>query len=136
MSPPIAEYSPDATHPTRLLHYIGFGEEDLELLWKALEQMFEHYRSAARGEMATRGLYVFKHSSELGNAPAHSLFARIRPNLNDGITIPRDFGLYQSQIDFGGGRMYLLRAIVNDALDPAVVITAYRTRNIQKYCRL
>lgn len=42
---------------------------------------------------------------------------------------------YQSQIDFGGGRMYLLRAIVNDALDPAVVITVYRTRNIQKYWR-
>jgi hypothetical protein len=43
---------------------------------------------------------------------------------------------YQSQIDFGGGRMYLLRAIVNDALDPAVVITVYRTRNIPKYWRL
>ena len=42
---------------------------------------------------------------------------------------------YQSQIDFGGGRMYLLRAIVNDALDPAVVITVYRTRNVQKYWR-
>jgi len=39
----------------------------------------------------------------------------------------------QSQIDFGGGRMHLLRAIVNDALDPAMVITIYRTRNIQKY---
>jgi CRISPR-associated protein Csd2 len=48
----------------------GFGEEDLELLWQALEQMFEHDRSAARGEMATRGLYVFKHDSELGNAHA------------------------------------------------------------------
>lgn len=43
---------------------------------------------------------------------------------------------YQSQIDFGVGRMYLLRAIVNDALDPAVVVTVYRTRNIQKYWRL
>jgi hypothetical protein len=43
---------------------------------------------------------------------------------------------YQSQIDFGGGKMYLLRAIVNDALDPAVVITVYRTRNIPKYWRL
>jgi hypothetical protein len=55
----------------------GFGEEDLELLWQALEQMFEHDRSAARGEMATRGLYVFKHDSELGNARAHELFERI-----------------------------------------------------------
>ena len=44
--------------------------------------------------------------------------------------------VYQSQIDYGEGRMYLLRAIVNDALDPAVVITVYRTRNIPKYWRL
>jgi CRISPR-associated protein Csd2 len=55
----------------------GFGEEDLELVFKALEQMFEHDRSAARGEMSTRGLYVFKHDSELGNAPAHALFDRL-----------------------------------------------------------
>jgi len=52
----------------------GFGDDDLQLLWQALEQMFEHDRSAARGEMTTRGLYVFKHESELGNAPAHKLF--------------------------------------------------------------
>lgn len=52
----------------------GFGEDDLELLWQAFEQMFEHDRSAARGEMSTRGLYVFKHESELGNAHAHALF--------------------------------------------------------------
>ena len=47
----------------------GFGEDDLELLWEALEQMFEHDRSAARGEMATRGLYVFKHDSRTGQRP-------------------------------------------------------------------
>ena len=56
----------------------GFGEDDLALLWQALGQMFEHDRSAARGEMATRGLYVFKHDSELGNAPAHALFDRLQ----------------------------------------------------------
>jgi CRISPR-associated protein Csd2 len=55
----------------------GFSGEDLELLFTALEQMFEHDRSAARGEMATRGLYLFKHDSELGNAHAHSLFERL-----------------------------------------------------------
>src|SRR5574338_982044 len=55
----------------------GFDENDLELLWQALENMFEHDRSAARGEMATRGLFVFKHDSELGNAHAHALFDRI-----------------------------------------------------------
>jgi CRISPR-associated protein Csd2 len=60
----------------------GFGEEDLELLFQALAQMFEHDRSAARGEMATRGLYVFKHDSELGNAPAHALFDRLKVQAN------------------------------------------------------
>lgn len=56
----------------------GFNEEDLELLWRSLEEMFEHDRSASRGEMATRGLFVFKHQSQLGNAPAHKLFERIK----------------------------------------------------------
>ena len=55
----------------------GFSSDDLELLFIALEQMFEHDRSAARGEMSTRGLYVFKHDSELGNAHAHALFDRL-----------------------------------------------------------
>ena len=55
----------------------GFGEQDLELFLTALEQMFEHDRSASRGEMTTRALLVFKHSNELGNAPAHNLFDRV-----------------------------------------------------------
>ena len=55
----------------------GFSEDDLELLWTALEQMFDHDRSAARGEMTARRLILFKHQSELGNAPAHRLFDRI-----------------------------------------------------------
>ena len=70
----------------------GFGEDDLELLWQALENMFEHDRSAARGEMATRGLYVFKHDSELGNAPAHELFKRI--SARAATEIPRRFEDY------------------------------------------
>ena len=52
----------------------GFNEYDLNLFWKALLEMFEHDRSAARGQMATRKLIVFKHNSVLGNAPAHKLF--------------------------------------------------------------
>lgn len=57
----------------------GFDEngEDLELLWSALAKMFETDRSAARGEMAPRALFVFQHNSPLGNAPAHQLFERI-----------------------------------------------------------
>ena len=70
----------------------GFSEDDLELLWEALGQMFEHDRSAARGEMATRGLYVFKHDSELGNAPAHALFERIQVAKNT--DVPRSFKDY------------------------------------------
>lgn len=52
----------------------GFSEEDLELLWNALINMFEHDRSAARGMMSSQKLYVFKHRDKLGNAPAHKLF--------------------------------------------------------------
>ncbi len=55
----------------------GFSEDDLELLWTALEQMFDHDRSAARGEMAARRLVLFRHGSKLGNAPAHKLFERV-----------------------------------------------------------
>ena len=73
----------------------GFSNDDLNLVWQALGQMFEHDRSAARGEMTTRGLYVFKHESELGNAPAHALFERIRPNLNAGVAVPRLFADYE-----------------------------------------
>ena len=65
-----------------LANQTGFSEKDLELLWEALKQMFEHDRSAARGEMTTRGLYVFKHDSELGNAPAHNLFDLIQVKKN------------------------------------------------------
>lgn len=77
----------------------GFSEDDLELLWQALTQMFEHDRSAARGEMTTRGLYVFKHDSELGNAHAHALFERIQPKLKSGNSVPRDFADYEVQVD-------------------------------------
>ncbi len=71
----------------------GFGDDDLELLWQALEHMFEHDRSAARGEMSTRGLYVFKHDSELGNAHAHDLFKRIAAKKR--VDVPRDFDDYE-----------------------------------------
>ncbi|MAW88487.1 MAG: type I-C CRISPR-associated protein Cas7/Csd2 [Phyllobacteriaceae bacterium] len=56
----------------------GFSEDDFDLLLEALANMFEHDRSAARGEMATRKLIVFKHTNALGNAPAHQLFERVR----------------------------------------------------------
>lgn len=66
--------APLASHPVK---GTGFSEDDLELLWQALEQMFDHDRSAARGEMATRKLILFRHDSALGNARAQSLFDRV-----------------------------------------------------------
>lgn len=72
----------------------GFSEGDLTLFWQALGQMFEHDRSAARGEMTTRGLYVFKHDSELGNAPAHALFERVQVQHKEGVEVPRSFADY------------------------------------------
>ncbi|HBK56522.1 MAG TPA: type I-C CRISPR-associated protein Cas7/Csd2 [Xanthomonadales bacterium] len=77
----------------------GFSEDDLELLWTALAQMFEHDRSAARGQMSTRGLYVFKHDSKLGNAHAHNLFDKVQPTLNAGTTVARHFTNYQVTVD-------------------------------------
>lgn len=55
----------------------GFSQEDLDLFWEALQNMFEHDRSAARGLMSTRGVIVFEHDTALGNKPAHELFSRV-----------------------------------------------------------
>ena len=80
----------------------GFGADDLELLWQALAQMFEHDRSAARGQMATRGLYVFAHDSELGNAPAHALFERLTVTPREAGQVARSFGAYGVTFDGQG----------------------------------
>jgi len=77
----------------------GFGDDDLELVFQALEQMFEHDRSAARGEMATRGLYVFKHDSELGNAPAYALFDRLHVKPKEAGAVARSFDAYSVLFD-------------------------------------
>lgn len=60
----------------------GFSEDDLELLWEAILNMFEHDHSAARGKMAVQELIIFKHDSELGNAPAHKLFDLVKVEKN------------------------------------------------------
>lgn len=79
----------------------GFSEDDLQLLWESLVQMFEHDRSAARGQMATRGLYVFEHASKLGNAHAHDLFERIQVRRKDSVDVPRSFGDYEVGVEGG-----------------------------------
>ena len=76
-----------------------FAEEDLELLWKAIINMFEHDRSAARGKMCVRKLYVFKHDSLLGNAPANVLFDKIVISKKDGVEVPRSFNDYEITVD-------------------------------------
>lgn len=76
-----------------------FSEEDLELLWKAIINMFEHDRSAARGKMCVRKLYVFKRDSVLGNAPANVLFDKIVIGKKDGVEVPRSFNDYEITVD-------------------------------------
>jgi len=61
-----------------LANQTGFSEDDLNLFWEALKNMFEHDRSAARGQMATRKLVVFKHDSAMGNHPSHMLFDKVK----------------------------------------------------------
>lgn len=77
----------------------GFSEEDLDLLWEALLNMFENDRSAARGKMAVRELIVFKHASELGNAPAYKLFDAVHVERAANVTTPRKYSDYVVTID-------------------------------------
>jgi CRISPR-associated protein Csd2 len=72
----------------------GFSEDDLTLLWKALRNLFELDRSAARGTMAARGLYVFKHESKLGNAQAQRLFESVKVEKKPDVESPRAFADY------------------------------------------
>jgi len=86
-----------------LANQTGFSAEDLKLFWTALIDMFDHDRSAARGEMSSRGLYVFEHDSALGNAPAHKLFERITVKRNPDSQGPaRSFEDYQVSVDDSG----------------------------------
>ena len=77
----------------------GFSEEDLELLWEAIINMFEIDHSAARGKMAVRELIVFKHSKELGDCPAYKLFDSVRVEKKEGVLYPRKYQDYTVTID-------------------------------------
>ena len=70
------------------------SEDDLQLLWTAIVNMFENDHSAARGKMCMRKLYVFKHSNVLGNCPSHILFDKIQVNLKNEEEPPRKFSDY------------------------------------------
>ena len=77
----------------------GFSEDDLDLLWHAIINMFENDRSAARGMMAVRELIVFKHDSELGNAPAHKLFKAVKVRRADETLPARKYEDYVVEVD-------------------------------------
>ncbi|MFQ5569374.1 MAG: type I-C CRISPR-associated protein Cas7/Csd2 [Rhodothermales bacterium] len=89
----------------------GFDGNDLALLWQALQMGFELDRSASRGMMALRGLYVFTHENRLGNAPAHTLFDRVRVRLGHNIRAPRSFSDYAVEVN-------------NDDLPHGITLTA------------
>lgn len=87
----------------KLAEKTGFSEDDLKLFWRALSNMFEHDRSAARGEMAARKLVVFKHENAMGNAPAHKLFELVtieRVN-GDNDSPARGFSDYRITVEKG-----------------------------------
>ncbi len=97
---PYALYRAEGYISAHLAAQTGFSEEDLELLWDSLINMFDHDHSAARGKMNARKLIVFKHDSMLGNAPAHKLFDLVTVKRSTDITKPaRAFSDYGVQID-------------------------------------
>ncbi len=83
----------------KLAEQTGFSEDDLELLWESLKNMFEHDRSAARGEMAARKLFVFKHDNPMGNEHAHKLFSSIEVNKVKKNAPPRRFADYEVKLN-------------------------------------
>ena len=96
---PYALYRAEGYISAALAQRTGFSEEDLELLWEALLNMFEHDHSAARGRMASRKLIIFKHDSVLGNAPAHKLFDLVTASRNNLDAPPRNYKDYQICVD-------------------------------------
>lgn len=86
---------------TNLAKQTGFSGEDLELFWDALKNMFDCDRSAARGLMSTQKLIVFRHESELGNAPANKLFDLVKiEKISE--EVARSFSDYKVTIDKNG----------------------------------
>lgn len=82
-----------------LANQTGFNDDDLQLLWDALGNMFDHDRSAARGLMSARKLIAFEHDSKLGNAPANKLFDLVKVEKKPEVESPRSFADYKVTID-------------------------------------
>lgn len=88
----------------------SFTDDDLSLFWEAMQNMFDFDRSASRGWMELRGLYVFTHDRPTGNAHAHKLFEHVKPCLKDGVDLPRSFDDYDP-------------GVVEDGLPEGVTLT-------------
>lgn len=97
---PYALYRAEGFISAPLAEKTGFSEADLELLWDALANMFDHDRSASRGKMATRRLIVFEHESKFGNAPAHKLLDAVVVRRVDTSRPPRAFSDYIVDVNF------------------------------------
>ena len=82
-----------------LAHKTNFTEEDLEILWNAIVNMFEIDHSAARGKLCMRKLIIFKHATVLGNAPSHVLFDKVLVTKKDEVEVPRRFSDYTVTIE-------------------------------------
>lgn len=96
---PYALYRVDGYISANLARKVtGFSEDDLALLWQSIINMFENDRSAARGNMAVRELIVFKHASELGNAPAYKLFDTVSVKRKDGVITARSYNDYEVEV--------------------------------------
>jgi len=97
---PYGLYRAEGYVSAKLAEQTGFSQEDVDLLWEALVNMFDHDHSAARGKMNARGLYVFKHDSALGNAPSHKLFSLVTVGrVADGKKPARAFSDYAVAVD-------------------------------------
>lgn len=96
---PYGLYRMDGFISANLAGTTGFSQEDLQVLWEAIINMFEDDHSAARGKMVVRKLYVFKHDSIYGNAPSWKLFDSIKVKRKDSVSVPRCFEDYELSFD-------------------------------------
>jgi CRISPR-associated protein Csd2 len=96
---PFGLYRAEGFISAKMAEKTGFTENDLQLFWDALTNMFDHDHSAARGKMATNKLFVFKHKSALGNAPANKLFALIKARAKTTELPPRSIDDYEITVE-------------------------------------
>lgn len=100
-----------------LAEQTGFNDNDLNLFWDALQNMFEFDRSASRGLMEPRALIVFKHDSKIGNAPAHRLFNLVLITKKEEVAVPRAFSDYEVTIREAPEGVEIIEKILNQSGD-------------------